>query len=72
MTEPIQPELEGPDVTIGTVQGDMGGPPDSPTPPDLGYPGMGYGIDDASEPRLQTFDEMLPATRAFHRNSSKS
>lgn len=41
-------------------------PYDDATAPDLGYPGMGYGAGEVPGVRLKTFDEMLPAARAFY------
>jgi hypothetical protein len=72
VTEPLQPGLAEPDLGLGTLHSDPVGLPDSAPPSDVAEPGVSYGIDNAPQPRLRTFDEMLPATRAFHRNRSKS
>lgn len=65
MTEPTQSPSDEPVVTPETGAG----PTDPSTLSDLGYPGLGYGDVEPPENQLQTFDEMLPAARAFFRRS---
>jgi len=69
MTEPTPSAPAEPDTTPGTLHGAVADPDESPVPPDLGSPGMGYGADQVPEPQLRTFGEMLIAVRAFHSNS---
>jgi hypothetical protein len=71
VTEPIESALAAPDAVIDTVEGGSAEPLASPELPDLGNPARPHGVEETHEPRLQAFDEMLPAARAFYRRSSK-
>lgn len=71
MTAPTQHAADR-DASIGSLQDSCLDRGDESTPQEFGYPEIGHGIDEAPESHLPTFDEMLPATRAFYRRSSKS
>lgn len=70
MTESTESTLLAPDVMTDTrAPADLRASPDLPN---LGYSGLGDGVEETREPSLQTFDKMLPAARAFYRRPSSS
>lgn len=72
MTDPTQPKLDGPDPVADSLKVTSSDVGDASPPLDLGYVGRGHGCVEPTEPRLLTFNEMLPAARAFYRSHHRN